>query len=246
METLKLRIAERLRELNQTERAISLLATGKPDAIRYIRARDHLPSYDRLAQIARAMDTTPDYLLGLADDPTIIARSLAATKDEKRRLIENYVFQRDKQNSDQQIPIYFVDRTELRIILNQAVEVSFVNKRHEADFIERSTFSAQVRERPLFAVATQNQMFGLGKTFLVDRNSRSSINDSIVVELLPTLSKADEELRFTPVVYGQLLRRSVTDIEIKTMPSGSVVRLPLADVLVLRILPLEELYVAGW
>lgn len=63
-EILMIRIAQRLAELKITERAASLDATGKPDAIRYIKTRDAMPSAERLSKIAETLKTTPDWLLG--------------------------------------------------------------------------------------------------------------------------------------------------------------------------------------
>ncbi len=63
------RIAERLVTIGMSERAASVEATGKPDALRYIRTRRAMPGLKRLVQIARTLKTTPDYLLGLSNDP---------------------------------------------------------------------------------------------------------------------------------------------------------------------------------
>ncbi|WP_342249363.1 LexA family transcriptional regulator [Sphingomonas sp. OTU376] len=63
------RISERLEALGITERAASLQATGKPDALRYIRTRRAMPGLRRLIAIARVLQTSSDYLLGLTDDP---------------------------------------------------------------------------------------------------------------------------------------------------------------------------------
>lgn len=62
------RIAQRLSELGISERTASLEATGKPDAIRYIRMRRAMPAAPRLASIARVLSATPEFLLGQADE----------------------------------------------------------------------------------------------------------------------------------------------------------------------------------
>lgn len=58
------RVAERLAELDITERKASMDATGTPDAIRYIRTRRAMPSADRLDSIAETLKTSADWLLG--------------------------------------------------------------------------------------------------------------------------------------------------------------------------------------
>lgn len=71
------RIAQRVDALGITERDASIKATGKPDALRYIRVRRAMPSADRLAAIAKALETTPEWLLGQApgatsDSPVVV------------------------------------------------------------------------------------------------------------------------------------------------------------------------------
>ena len=69
IDTLNSRIARRLEALGISERDASLKATGKPDAIRYIRKRGAMPSADRLAQLAKALETSPEWLLGRTSTP---------------------------------------------------------------------------------------------------------------------------------------------------------------------------------
>lgn len=61
------RILERLAALGLTERKASLLATGQPDTLRFIRTRGTVPSIGRMFKIAKALEATPDYLLGHTD-----------------------------------------------------------------------------------------------------------------------------------------------------------------------------------
>ncbi|WBO22301.1 helix-turn-helix domain-containing protein [Sphingomonas abietis] len=58
------RIAERLAALGFSERKASLMATGRPDAIRYIRTRRAMPSLSRLAKLANVLQADPLYLAG--------------------------------------------------------------------------------------------------------------------------------------------------------------------------------------
>lgn len=66
---LKRRIAERLATLGISERAASIKATGQPDTLRFIRTRDVMPSWQKLIQIAEALETSTDYLVGETDHP---------------------------------------------------------------------------------------------------------------------------------------------------------------------------------
>ena len=72
------RVAQRLLDLGISERAASIKATSKPDAIRYIRDRRSMPSAMRLEQLAAALETTSDWLLG---------KTLAAENSGGRRAL---------------------------------------------------------------------------------------------------------------------------------------------------------------
>lgn len=64
-EILLERIRQRREELGITsDRALSLEITGKPDLIRDVHRKGHLPSADNLAELARRLDTSTDWLLG--------------------------------------------------------------------------------------------------------------------------------------------------------------------------------------
>jgi phage repressor protein C with HTH and peptisase S24 domain len=69
IDTLIDRIARRLTALDITERDASIKATGKPDALRYVRVRRAMPSADRLEAIAKALETAPEWLLGRSSVP---------------------------------------------------------------------------------------------------------------------------------------------------------------------------------
>ncbi|PZU77735.1 MAG: hypothetical protein DI530_12125 [Sphingomonas sp.] len=58
------RIGAKLAERRLSEREASIDATGKPDALRYIRTRRAMPGGDRLDAIAKTLNTTAQWLLG--------------------------------------------------------------------------------------------------------------------------------------------------------------------------------------
>lgn len=68
IETLADRINERLVALGLSERQASILATGQPDALRYIRTRKAMPSTERLFKIAKVLKVDPSYLWGSTDE----------------------------------------------------------------------------------------------------------------------------------------------------------------------------------
>lgn len=61
------RIDQKREEAGLSPRALSMQATGKPDAIRDMKRRGNLPSAAALARIAEVLGTTTDWLLGQAD-----------------------------------------------------------------------------------------------------------------------------------------------------------------------------------
>lgn len=68
-EQLIKRLDQRLAAMGLSARAASLAATGKPDTIRDIKAgKSRNPRFQTIQQLARVLETTPDWLLG-ADSP---------------------------------------------------------------------------------------------------------------------------------------------------------------------------------
>jgi hypothetical protein len=66
-ELIAKRIAERLEAVGLSERKASMIATGQPDAIRYIRTRGTMPSVIRMMKISNVLKATPTYLFGDVD-----------------------------------------------------------------------------------------------------------------------------------------------------------------------------------
>ena len=58
------RIEALLRERGMTARELSMTVTGKPDLIRDIKRRGHLPNVENMLLIADTLDTTVEYLAG--------------------------------------------------------------------------------------------------------------------------------------------------------------------------------------
>jgi len=65
----RLKAARELRKLNQSELASK--ANLPPTSISHFEAGSRKPSFDNLRRLAKALDVTTDYLLGLSDQPEI-------------------------------------------------------------------------------------------------------------------------------------------------------------------------------
>ena len=78
-ERLKAEITRRRKLLGLSPRALSIKATGKPDAVRHIMSdKSRHPRADTLAAIARALGTTVDILLGHQSASAADARLISA------------------------------------------------------------------------------------------------------------------------------------------------------------------------
>lgn len=84
------RISERRAALQMSQEELAAaIGTSQNQVSRYERGVN-VPTGDVLASIARALDTTADWLLGLTTDPARPMRSASDLDDEERQLLEIY------------------------------------------------------------------------------------------------------------------------------------------------------------
>ena len=84
------RIADRRRSLSISQEELAdLVGTNQKQISRYERG-ENIPTGDVLAAMARALDTTADWLLGLTSEPTRPLRSSGDLDDDELQLIEIY------------------------------------------------------------------------------------------------------------------------------------------------------------
>jgi phage repressor protein C with HTH and peptisase S24 domain len=81
------RIEAKQAALGISDRELSLRAVGKPDLLRDMRRRGGLPRGDRLAEIARVLGTTSDWLLNGGDEGAAEARAIAALQPVRSEVI---------------------------------------------------------------------------------------------------------------------------------------------------------------
>lgn len=67
--TLVTRIEERLAQMGLTPREFSMRVTGKPDFLRDLKRRGHLPSAENTARAAELLGVSTDWLLGRSQSP---------------------------------------------------------------------------------------------------------------------------------------------------------------------------------
>jgi transcriptional regulator with XRE-family HTH domain len=235
---VKARLAERLSTLGISERAASLMATGKPDAIRYIRVRDHVPSYDRLFAIARALQTSPEYLLGTSNDPSersdryqAMAEHLAEPKSTVSATPKEF---------DRNIGVFPVVDVSKVTYNGQSIDIWWVNLSDEIDIVNRPIFRGH-REKQMYALAAPYPLIGVGDLLIIDSQRPTRIMESVLVHFPKFWKEWGAPARCSPYICGLLLRRSETDLVIMPNRTDSEIRIKSDDVILHRILTVREM-----
>ncbi len=73
---------EALRPQGVSLRQLSMTITGKPDLLRDVKRKGHLPTADNIRRLAEELGTSVDYLLGSVNNPDPV-RSEVSIKDQK-------------------------------------------------------------------------------------------------------------------------------------------------------------------
>lgn len=190
IDVLTQRIAAKLAELNLTEREASIDATGKPDAIRYIRSRNAMPSAERLQQLAQTLRTTPEWLLG-GDGPDTVS----SPGDDLPGQPSLPDFRRFPKN----LPIYGTALgADLDVISSDgathAVEQTDLFLSEPRDYMARPTALAARDEYYVVEVAghSMEPRFDSGRRVLVSSKKRARVNDDIIVQLRAPIDNTEE------------------------------------------------------
>ena len=178
IETLVARINIKLAELRLSAREASLEATGKPDAIRYIEKRRAMPSAERLAKIAVALQTTPEWLLG---------KNGAADRIEPREVgvsLANF------SRLPRDLPVYGTALgAELDLLTTDGMQLGF--EQIDVDLAQPTDYMA----RPLGAVGhdkmyvvtiaghSMEPRIDAGRRLLVDGSRPARVGEDVVIQL---------------------------------------------------------------
>lgn len=199
IEILIQRIAAKLHERNLSEREASIDATGKPDAIRYIRVRRSMPSAERLASLANTLGTTPEWLLGKNDGlERLETRDTVVSRDEFRRLPKDLPVYGTALGAD--VELLTVEGAPL------GVEQIDVDLAHPTDFMARPTGAAG---RPKMYVVTiqghsMEPRHDAGRRVLVDGGRSGRAGEDVVVQLR---RQVDDREEIYAVMVKQLVRQ---------------------------------------
>jgi phage repressor protein C with HTH and peptisase S24 domain len=199
IEILIQRIAAKLHERNLSEREASIDATGKPDAIRYIRVRKAMPGGDRLAALAHTLGTTPEWLLGKNDaQERVEARDVVVSPEEFRRLPRDLPVYGTALGAD--VELLTVEGAPL------GVEQIDVDLAHPTDYMSRPTGAAG---RPKMYVVTiqghsMEPRHDSGRRVLVDGSRSGRPGEDVVVQLR---RRVDDHEEIYAVMVKQLIRQ---------------------------------------
>jgi phage repressor protein C with HTH and peptisase S24 domain len=194
------RIQAAVRARGTTARAVSIEATGKPDAITEIR-RGHMPSSTRLRKIADALGVDQDYLLTGEDvppqlaDPRVLFRAPEAPRD---------------------VPIYGTALgADIDIDANghaADIEVTNVVMGEMIGYFPRPRgLIGNDRAYALYIVGSSMEpRFDPGQPVFVDAARPPSIGDDVIVQLVDP----DEE-RVTTSLIKRLVKRTSSYVELR-------------------------------
>lgn len=176
------RLDQRRAELGLSDRQLSLQATGKPDLVRDMRRKGHLPSAENLEGLAVFLGVSVDWLLGKADDPDAVISDVAV-----RELPREY---RGPPREGPAIPL---------LGTGDCADIELTDENGELVSIGRSTFDAQhqVRliarppalrgARDLYAIYFQGESmaprFEPGEVGIVDPSRPVRSGDYVLVQL---------------------------------------------------------------
>lgn len=260
-ETLVARLTELVAASGKSERQVSMEATGKPDAIRFIKSRNVMPSAQRLSSIASVLHTTTDYLLGKSDAPHILsvrALRIALAEQKAAKLREEAAQDSDPleripavnpQLWPKDIPVFgsaigssLTYEQDGRI--KTSVEQTDLNRAEVIDTLRRPpALAGRTKVYGLYVAGTSMEpAFESGTIVLVDPTRPPSIRDYVVVYVSdPNVTELDEE-RAASVLLKRLARRTGSYLELEQFNPPATFRVDAQQVQQIhRILPWTEI-----
>ncbi len=233
-EILMQRIGAKLHEIGLTEREASMAATGKPDAIRYIRTRNAMPAASRLQAIAKVLNTTPEWLLG---EDGAIERTDAPPPVTPEAL----------QKLARDLPIYGTalgaeyDFANLEGDL-VAIEQTEINMAVVYDYAPRPTALAGKSEYYVVTVAgdSMSPRFDAGRRVLVNGKRLPSMGDDVIVQMVNGTGH-DGGQEYSAILIKQLVRRKADTLVLKQFNPETIFEVPIAKVAAVhKIVPWDE------
>lgn len=269
-EYIRTRIQERLDALNLKPRTASMMATGKPDAIRTILKQGVIPSAERLNQIAEVLQTSAIYLIGATDDPTRIDNLQVVDPEDNRRAGSGPVAEHSgrevgsgrydidhirpisslptRSDMPKDVPVYGTaigTSQDIEALENGAiaVEQTSLNTGEVIDYLRRPPGLANSRRAYGLYVAgfSMEPAYEPGTVIIVDPSRPPSVQDYVVVYMRGQ-DDDDAEGRVSSVMLKRLVRRSSTYVELEQYNPPARFRVDATRVAQMhRVLPLAEI-----
>ena len=223
------RIDARLQALSISDRKASLNAIGKPDMIRDIR-RGKDPSGSRLSELARALETTSDYLVGATDAPAIGGAAPAPAIPAAEELPRD-------------IPVYGTALGADASFWSEhdgevAIEQTDLNTGEVIDWYRRPPALRDRRDVYMLFTASDSMApaYEAGRAIPVDPRRPPSIRDYVVVYL-----RAGDDDSAAAVLIKRLVKRSASYIELEQFNPPAVFRLEARQFSAMhRVMPWDE------
>ncbi len=232
-------------------RAASILALKQPDAINNILNKNASPSFERIIQLADALETNVGYLIGLTDDPSpddvpVLGEAVVPPVVTAAPIAQKPVLPAPT-DMDKDIPVYGTALGgELRIHdapeEGQAIELTDLNSGEVIDFLRRPP--ALKRNRKVYGLyvvgSSMDPVFESGSAIVIEPTRPPAIRDYVVVYLRDRTN--DDDGLAAAVLIKRLVRRSASYIELEQFNPAGTFRVPAQDVRAMhRVLSITEM-----
>lgn len=230
-EILAERVEQRLKELGLTGYAASMTAIGKPDLVRDIQ-RGRMPSAPRLSALARALQTTPEWLLDETNQ--LRASAPAAHVAASARAYQ-------PQSLPKNLPVV---GSALGSTLdfddgNVPVESHLVEMGDVVEYILRPAGLSLVKDAYALYISgdSQSPRFEHGELVIVNPRRPARAGDDVVVQL-----RDEEGGQVVTALIKRLRRQSPRELELQQFNPPRTIVVPMAKVAAIhRITPTGEL-----
>lgn len=227
---LQQRIKQKLAEHGVSAWEVSKRATGNPDTIRYI-LRGHKPNYERLALIAAALETTPEWLSG--EQPGADQALRDFTRDFRPDFLPvnlpvlGTVLGSDLDFSGGDVPVE-------SHLVEMGDAIRFVRRPKSLDGA-RNAYALYV------AGSSMSPRFEPGEMIYIDPRRHPSIGDDVVVQLLGE-QEGDDGPQVVTALIKRLTRRTSAFVELKQFQPDRCFQVPVARISAIhRVVPWGEL-----
>jgi phage repressor protein C with HTH and peptisase S24 domain len=222
------RIESRQAALGLSDRELSLRAVGKPDLVRDMRRREGLPRGDRLAEIARVLGTTSDWLL-YGGEPGEAERRAEAQREPVRSEVAGAGLAPDSWRPlERAKPVPLVGSAIGGAFdeIAEHVELTELHLGEVLDYLARPPSLASDPDAYAVTVVGDSMAprFEPGERAFVSPRSSVGIGDDVVVQL------KGEDDRVTMVLIKRLVRRGGTTVELAQFNPAMTFAVPAAQV----------------